>query len=89
MDKQELRKELMELHERMEAAIHQEPLDRDKLGRLMTDIVRISQGEELDDIDPDTLREHIEDQAVGFEAKHPRLAGIMRDIMDVLGRLGI
>jgi len=89
MDKQELRKELMALHERMEAAIHQDPLEREKLTQLMTDIVKISQGESLDEIDSETLRDQIEDQAVDFETKHPRLAGVMRDIMDILARLGI
>lgn len=89
MDKQQLRDELKALHAQIQSALHKEPLDKDVFGHVMTDLVRVSQGESLGEGEGENLKGQIEDRAADFEARHPRIAGILRDIMDVLAKLGI
>ncbi|MCK9505471.1 MAG: DUF4404 family protein [Porticoccaceae bacterium] len=89
MTNQDLRSELQSLHQQIETAIHKESLDKDVLSHVMTDIVRISQGDDLQAAESETLKEQLEDQVADFEAGHPRLAATLRDIMDVLAKLGI
>ncbi len=89
MNDQELRDQLAQLHRELEDATHREALDRDLLGHVMTDIVKISEGVELNPEHQENLKEQIEHQASDFELRHPRVAHIFQDIMDVLSRLGI
>ncbi|MGD9660115.1 MAG: DUF4404 family protein [Porticoccaceae bacterium] len=89
MTNQDLRNELQNLHQQIETAIHKEALDKDVLSHVMTDIVRISQGDDLHADESESLKEQLEDQVADFEAVHPRLAATLRDIMDVLAKLGI
>lgn len=89
MDKQQLRDELKALHAKMQSALHKEPLDKDVFGHVMTDLVRVSRGESLGEAEGENLKEQIEDRAADFEVRHPRIAGILRDVMDVLSKLGI
>jgi len=89
MTNQDLRDELQGLHQQIETAIQRESLDRDALSNVMTDIVRISQGDDLHGEQTETLKEQLADQVADFEAVHPRLAATLRDIMDVLAKLGI
>jgi hypothetical protein len=56
---------------------------------MMTDIVRIAAGEEMHPEEGENLRERLEHQASDFEVRHPRMAGILREITDILARLGI
>jgi hypothetical protein len=37
----------------------------------------------------DELREQLGEQAVQFESRHPKLAGAIREVMDVLAKMGI
>lgn len=89
MNNDELRDELKTLHDEIEQAIHKEPLDKDMFGQIMTRLVEVAQGGELPEEEGESLKEQLEDQATDFEANHPRLAGILRDVMDVLAKLGI
>lgn len=84
-----LREELQSLHDQLETAIHKEPLDKDILGSVMNSIVKIAQGDTVRDEDGEHLKEQLEEQAADFEARHPRLAATLRDVMDVLSKLGI
>ena len=88
MNDQDLRAELKTLHDQIEAAIHKEPLDKDLLSHIMTDLVRISEGEEPHEYEPDSFKAHIEERATDFESRHPRTAGVLREVMEVLSRLG-
>ena len=47
-----------------------------------------SGSENSDEISQD-LSDRIEQQAVEFEQEHPTLAGVLRQIMDTLGRIGV
>jgi len=89
MTEENLREELQSLHDQLETAIHKEPLDRDVLGSVMNSIVKIAQGDTVRGEDGDNLKEQLEEQATDFEARHPRLAATLRDVMDVLSKLGI
>ncbi len=89
MTDKDLRTELRDLHDQIEKSLHKEPADKDMVGHLMADLVRISQGEELHPEEEQELRDQLEQHAYDFEARHPRVAGIFRDVMDVLARLGI
>jgi Domain of unknown function (DUF4404) len=84
-----LRDELKNLHDEIEHAVHKEPLDKDMLSKIMDGIVRIAQGEKVEQHEGENLKGQIEEQAADFEARHPRVAGVLRDVMDVLSKLGI
>lgn len=88
MNDQELRAELKELHDRIAASMHKEPLDRDILSHIMTDLVRVAEGEKLYETESDTLKEQLEEKATNFESQHPKTAGVLREVMDVLSKLG-
>jgi len=87
MNDQELREHLVQLHLELERAT--QPEERDILGHLMTDIVRISQGVQLDSKARENLNEQLEHRASDFELRHPRVAHIVQEIIEVLSRLGI
>ena len=89
MTEQDLRQELKQLHDQLTASLHKEPLEKDLLGHVMTDIVRIAQGETLGGEDAETLMEQLEDKATDFESRHPKIAGVLRDISEILAKLGI
>jgi hypothetical protein len=89
MGNEELRNELKELHSQLENSLHKAPLDKDMLGHVMGDIVRIAEGEDLSGEEGKTLQERLEDKLADFEMKHPTIAEIVRDVMDVLAKLGI
>ena len=88
MDNQQLRAELKELHDRIEASMHRDPLDRDALSHIMTDLVLLAEGKEDDISMSDSLKAQIEEKATDFESRHPKTAAIMREVADVLARLG-
>ena len=85
---QDLRAELKTLHDHIEAAMHKEPADRDLLSHIMTDLVRVAEGEELHEEESETLKAQLEEKAADFESRHPRTAGVLREVMEVLSRLG-
>lgn len=89
MEDQELRDQLAQLHRKLEEATRNEPLDRDVLSHVMTDIVKLSSGQVLHPDQEENLKEQLRHQASDFELRHPKLASITQEIMDVLSRLGI
>src|SRR5690606_13391544 len=89
VDTRELREQLTELHRELEAATSKSPEGSEVLSHMMTDIVRIAAGEEMHPEEGENLRERLEHQASDFEVRHPRMAGILREITDILARLGI
>ena len=89
MTEEDLRTELKQLHDQLTASLHKEPLDKDVLSHIMTDLVLVAQGEEIEGVDTESLKEQLEDKAANFESRHPKIAGVLREVMDVLARLGI
>ncbi len=88
MNDRDLRAELKELHDRIEASMHKEPLDRDALSHIMTDLVLLAEGKDDEIAEADQLKEQLEEKATDFESRHPKTAGVLREIADVLARLG-
>lgn len=94
MSNEELKARLEDLHQELEKA-HTLSLDeRDKFGSLMSDMVLIAQGKGVGkehDVPNhnETLREKLEHKASDFDVDHPRLAGVLRQIVDALNKMGI
>ncbi|TNF06283.1 MAG: DUF4404 family protein [Gammaproteobacteria bacterium] len=89
MKNEELHSQLEQLHKELEQAKTLAPADRDVLGNLMSDMVKIAQGEEPVEKPRQSLREKLEEKESEFEVEHPRLAGVIRQILDALNRMGI
>lgn len=89
MTAEDLKRRLAELRRELESAGETDVHIRDMLGSLMADIVVIAGGGDAATVDRESLRRRLEQQATGFETRHPRVAGIIRQIMDQLARLGI
>lgn len=94
MSNEELKARLEDLHQELEKAHKLSLEERDKFGSLMSDMVLIAQGEgsdkDHDTVGHDaTLREKLEHKASDFDVDHPRLAGVLRQIIDVLNKMGI
>lgn len=89
MTNEELKAQLAELHNQLEKASRLEPAERDVLGSLMSDMVKIASGEELHEDHKLGVKEQLEQQASDFETRHPQLAGALRQVMDALHKMGI
>lgn len=85
MSSQDLSALLAELHQRLKSA---RSLDAKSRGMLATVARDIEQALENDDAGA-IATEPVEELAVRFEADHPSLAGVLRQIMDTLGKAGI
>ena len=85
MSDRELRALLEELHTRLKQAHSLDPEARGLLATVSRDIENALVAE-----DPSAVAaEPVEALAVRFEADHPSLAGVLRQIMDTLGKAGI
>ena len=85
MNDKELDALLAELHVRLKRARSLDPEARKLLATVARDIENA-----LENDDPGAIAaEPVEALAVRFEADHPSLAGVLRQIMDTLGKAGI
>ncbi len=89
MTSEELQSQLDELHKELEKAKALAPEERDFLGHLMTEIVSISQGGLAPETPKESLRDQLEHKASEFETGHPRLAAVIRQVLDALNKMGI
>jgi Domain of unknown function (DUF4404) len=89
MTNEEFQNQLDELHVELKKASSLGPEERDLFGRLMSDIVKIAQGEEPEDKPKETLLGQLELKASDFESGHPRLAAVIRQVLDSLNKMGI
>ena len=87
MTEQQLRASIDNVRELTTQAL--ESHERDLLGRLMSRIVLAAQGEDFSSDEHESLHEQLDEQAVSFESRHPTLAKAIREVMDVLHRMGI
>jgi Domain of unknown function (DUF4404) len=83
MSGEDLRALLAQLHERLAAARSLDPESRGLLSTVARDIELALTKDDVVDAEP------VEALAVRFEADHPSLAGVLRQIMDTLGKAGI
>ena len=88
MSDEKLHQLLNQVHEQLK---QQDSIDGESqalLQQVLTDIKVASRPDNTDDI-PQDLSDRIEQQAVEFEQAYPTLAGVLRQIMDTLGRIGV
>jgi len=85
MTEQNLDALLAELHVRLKRARSLDPEAR----RLLTTLSRDIENALANDDASSVKAEPVEALAVRFEAEHPSLAGVLRQIMDTLGKAGI
>ena len=89
MPKERLRELVSSLHEELERTPQVDAEGRDLLRELTGDIEELVGHDAPAPESRDTAAERVETAAVRLEAEHPRLAGILGEIVDALGRLGI
>lgn len=85
MSSEDLRPLLAQLHERLTHAHSLDPEARRLLATVAADIEQAL----ADDDTTAVAAQPVETLAVRFEADHPALAGVLRQIMDTLGKAGI
>jgi len=76
---------LEELHKRLKQARSLDPEARKLLTTVASDIETALENDDTSAV----ATEPVEALAVRFEADHPSLAGVLRQIMDTLGKAGI
>lgn len=86
MSSEDLRPLLAQLHERL---THAKSLDPDSRKALMTVATDIEEALASDDVRAVAPEQPLEALAVRFEADHPALAGVLRQIVDTLAKAGI
>ena len=86
MSSEDLRPLLAQLHERL---THAKSLDPDARKLLMTVAADIEGALANDDVRAVAPEQPLESLAVRFEADHPALAGVLRQIVDTLAKAGI
>lgn len=80
-----LKDKLQALHSALQQVNNLDNDTRQLLQTLNDDIARVTAGNPP----PENLTERIEQQTVQFEGEHPQMSAILRDIIDVLGKMGI
>lgn len=85
MSSQELSALLAELHQRLAQTRSLDPEARKLLATVARDIEQALASDGQRSVSP----EPVEALAVRFEADHPSLAGVLRQIMDTLAKAGI
>lgn len=89
MPKQRLRELVSSLHEELERTPQVDAEGRELLRELTGDIEDLVGHDEPPGESRDSAAARVENAAVRLEAEHPRLAGILGEIVDALGRIGI
>ena len=90
MDKKSLHDLLAQLHAELSDALRADPKSRESLGDMMRDINRLIDKPADPPISQHgSLAERLERVAVQFEADHPTLAASARQLIDLLGEVGI
>lgn len=85
---EQLRTSIAELKRQMHVALDDK--ERDLLGELVESIGggHVEPPAEVLE-SKDEITEQLEVQAVNFETRHPKVAGAIREVMDVLAKMGI
>ena len=89
MDKEKLHEELNRLHADLQQIEVPDEGDREVLSRLAQDIRRILDDKEMDREQYQGLDDRWRDAITRFEAAHPRVTLLMRQVLDQIAYLGI
>ena len=89
MPRQRLRPLISELHDELERTPEVDAGGRELLRELTDDIESVVNSDAEASLSPETAVERVESAALRLEAEHPRLAGILGEIVSALSRIGI
>lgn len=89
MDKNTLRERLAKLHAELTHAQAENPAARQSLGEILPEVKRMVDQAPGSDAGAGSLPGRLERVAVQFEAEHPRLAASARQLIELLGEVGI
>jgi hypothetical protein len=91
MGNEELRAKLTSLHEQLSTATEVDGRSRELLRTLLLDIERLlDQPATGSGLPAAEAHEHrLEELATRFEAGHPAIAGVLRQLIDSLGKAGL
>lgn len=82
----QLKEKLAQLRDSLASPQNLDAEDVKVLQALERDIQTLLSGPSKDESD---IESRIEQQAVAFESQHPQMSGILRDVMDILSKMGI
>lgn len=90
VDTDELKERLRTLRARLESASGVSPAERDLLTSLMTEIVAIAEDKACSNHGSELgLRKLWEQKSSAYEADHPEIAFVVRQVLDMLAKMGI
>ncbi|UTW44792.1 DUF4404 family protein [bacterium SCSIO 12696] len=89
MTDEELKQQIAELRVALEEASQTDIHVKDMLGLLMEDIVRLTSENDQAQSDSQQVQSQLSQQAADFDAQHPRISGLLRQLMDQLAKMGI
>ena len=87
----QLKIRLEELHNQLVKSSHISAADRDLMGKMVMGILQLEDVQQPDAeiANEQGLRDTLEQKSLEYEAQHPKLAFTLRQILDVLARMGI
>ena len=86
----QLKIRLEELHNQLVKSSHISAADKDLLGKMVMGILQLEDVQQPDTeaVDEQGLRDTLEQKSLEYEAQHPKLAFTLRQILDILTRMG-
>jgi len=85
-DREELKLRLEDLHADLQTASEITTSEREVLSNMVVGVLRLDEQREPEE---NRLREILEEKSSAYEAEYPKLAFTMRQILDILSRMGI
>mgnify|MGYP000075795580 CR=1 FL=1 len=90
VDNDELKERLLILRDRLENASGVSPSDRDLWTSLMAEIIAISENKQLSNNSAQLgFRELWKQKSSAYEVDHPEIAYTVRQVLDMLAKMGI
>jgi ABC-type transporter Mla subunit MlaD len=86
MERQQLKATLKRIHAELESTGSADPELKELLGELDDDIHRLTQQQDQASA---SFGERLEAAALGFEAEHPRVSMLLKELSDSLAKLGL
>ena len=87
-DLSELKSRLQELHNQLESATKIHPEEKDLLSNMIVGILRLEEQSSNPEIESDWT-DLLEEKSLVYEAQYPKVAFTLRQILDILSRMGI
>jgi SMC interacting uncharacterized protein involved in chromosome segregation len=85
-DREELKLRLEDLHADLQTASEITTSEREVLSNMVVGVLRLDEQREPQE---HRMREILEEKSSAYEAEYPKLAFTMRQILDILSRMGI